>query len=130
MKKYLRMFIIVCASVSTVYYGAALYGSAQAGDTESNVYQKMQDQRSSNNKHPEEQQNLTSEQTAQVISILSKYDASNLTSEDAKAINNAFRAADIRRGPGQQQAIKAAGFDPKTISALDPPPERRESKSK
>ena len=64
----------------------------------------------------------TDEQKALVASILSEYDAENLTAEDAKAINNAFREAGIRRGPGQQEAIEAAGFDPGKISSLDPPP--------
>jgi len=65
---------------------------------------------------------ITDELKAKVKAILSQYDPSSLTAEDAKAINNAFRAAGIRRGPGQRDAIRAAGFDPKKISTLDPPP--------
>ncbi|MCP4116967.1 MAG: hypothetical protein GY737_16495 [Desulfobacteraceae bacterium] len=58
-----------------------------------------------------------------VASILSNYDPSNLTAADARAINDAFREAGVRRGPAQQEAIKAAGFDPHQISSLDPPPD-------
>jgi hypothetical protein len=65
---------------------------------------------------------LTDEQKAVVASILSQYDASSLTAENAKAINNAFRKAGIRNGPDLREAVKAAGFDGKTISTLDPPP--------
>ncbi len=59
-----------------------------------------------------------------VAAILSKYKAANLTVADAKAINEAFRAAGVRRGPEQKAAIEAAGFDPQKISKLDPPPEK------
>lgn len=66
-------------------------------------------------------QSLTSEQKALVKSILSKYNASSLTAADARAINEAFRAAGIRNGPGLHQAIKEAGFVPEKIGALAPP---------
>ncbi len=59
-----------------------------------------------------------------MAAILSNYDPANLTVADAKAINNAFREAGIRRGPGQKTAIESAGFDPQKISSLDPPPEK------
>lgn len=71
-------------------------------------------------------QTLTADMKAKVASILSRYNAASLNAADAKAINNAFRAAGIRRGPGQKEAIEAAGFDPKKISALDPPPDVKE----
>ena len=70
-------------------------------------------------------QRFTDEQKASVASILSHFNASSLTVEDAKAINNAFREAGIRRGPELAEAVKAAGFDGKAISALDPPPAPR-----
>jgi phosphatidylethanolamine-binding protein (PEBP) family uncharacterized protein len=70
-------------------------------------------------------QALTAEQTAQVKSILSKYDAASLTAKDAKAINEAFRAAGLRNGPALQQAMQDAGFVPQKISELDPPADRR-----
>lgn len=56
-------------------------------------------------------QSLTEEQTAQVKSILSEYDADSLTAADAKAIFGAFCEAGIRPGPGLAEAIEAAGFD-------------------
>lgn len=73
---------------------------------------------------------MTNELKAAVISILSNYDPSTLTIDDAKAINRAFREAGIRRGAGQKEAIEAAGFDPETIRALDPPPDRKMKKEK
>ncbi len=56
--------------------------------------------------------------------ILAAYDSTTLTAADAKAINEAFRAAGLRQGPGLQAAIRAAGFSPERIGALDPPPNR------
>ncbi len=69
-------------------------------------------------------QNLTDELKGKVAAILSNYDPTNLSVADAKAINNAFREACVRPGPGQKAAIEAAGFDPQKISSLDPPPEK------
>jgi len=69
-------------------------------------------------------QPLSAAQKAQVKAILSKYDASALTAKDARAINDAFRSAGLRNGPGLQQAIQDAGFVPETIGELDPPPDR------
>lgn len=75
---------------------------------------------------PEQQPSAyTPEQTAKVAEILRKYSPENLTAEDARAINNAFRVAGIRRGPGQSEAVKAAGFYPEKIRALDPPPAKK-----
>ncbi len=70
---------------------------------------------------------LTDELKTKVAAILSKYDAASLTEADAKAINNAFRESGVRRGPGQKEAIEAAGFDPRIISSLDPPPDRKQN---
>ena len=70
----------------------------------------------------EDETPLTTEQAAQVKAILSRYDGSSLTAEDAKAINEAFRAAGLKNGPPLRQAIQDAGFDPETIGRLDPPP--------
>ncbi len=106
MKKHMKRFTIKVGFVSIIFLGIAL----------ANVF--ADGMRSQNT------QRATGDQNALVASILSKYDASSLTVEDAKAINNAFRNAGIRRGPGQQEAIEAAGFDPRKISSLDPPPDR------
>jgi phosphatidylethanolamine-binding protein (PEBP) family uncharacterized protein/Spy/CpxP family protein refolding chaperone len=78
---------------------------------------------------PGDSQPLTAEQRAQVKTILAKYDTSSLTAKDAKAINEAFRAAGLRNGPSLQQAIRDAGFDPQKIGALDPPPDGRRSEA-
>ena len=72
----------------------------------------------------DESQSLTPEQKASVKSILSKYNPSSLTAAAARAINEAFRAAGIRNGPGLQQAIRDVGFVPEKIGALAPPPGR------
>ena len=71
-----------------------------------------------------EDQDLTAAQQQKIKTILAGYDSEKLTAADAKAINNAFREAGLRNGPGLQQAIIAAGFVPEKISALDPPPDR------
>ncbi len=74
------------------------------------------------------QESLSENMKSTVLSILSNYDADNLTEADAKAINNAFREAGIRQGAGQQEAIESAGFSPRKISSLDPPPSRNEGR--
>jgi len=73
---------------------------------------------------PADSKPLTAEQKAQVKAILGKYDAGSLTAKDARAINEAFRAAGLRNGPGLQDAIREAGFVPEKIGELDPPPDR------
>ncbi|MCP4022742.1 MAG: hypothetical protein GY729_12935 [Desulfobacteraceae bacterium] len=65
---------------------------------------------------------FTSEQKETVASILSNYDSTSLTQEDAKAINDAFRDAGFKRGHALKNAIEAAGFDGDQIRELDPPP--------
>jgi len=95
--------------------GILIPGRAQAGDTNTSPFKGEEKQ----------VQSLSDEQKARVASILSQYNASSLTAADAKAINNAFREAGIRRGPGQRAAIEAAGFDPEKIRTLDPPPDRK-----
>jgi len=67
---------------------------------------------------------LTSKQQAQVKAILSKYDASSLTADDARAIHEAFRQAGLHAGPAMEGTIKAAGFDPGQLRDLAPPPGR------
>ena len=67
---------------------------------------------------------LTEAQQAQVKAILSKYDVSTLTADNAKAIHEAFRQAGIRGGPAINEAVKAAGFDPDRLRDLAPPPGR------
>jgi hypothetical protein len=45
---------------------------------------------------------LSAEQKAEVKAILSRYGASSLTAQDARAINDAFRSAGLRNGPGRR----------------------------
>lgn len=66
------------------------------------------------------QQPFTEDQKATVESILSEYDASDLTSEDATAIHAAFQEAGITPGFGLFQMIEDAGFDAETLRELDP----------
>lgn len=114
---------IACVSITIVFCGAAR--AYDSGSMRSESVEQQKDP----GRAPDgagagrpEAQRLGVEQKARVASILSQYNASSLSAEDAKAINNAFRNAGIRNGPGLSEAVKAAGFDGKTISALDPPP--------
>ncbi len=70
-------------------------------------------------RHPQFQ-TFTEAQKLQVASILSEYDSSSLTAEDASSINEAFKEAGFYGGFGLFQAIKEAGFDGDTIRELDP----------
>ncbi len=67
---------------------------------------------------------LDDEQQAIVKAILSKYDASSLTANDARAIHEAFRRAGLHAGPAMEGTIKAAGFHPGRLRDLAPPPGR------
>jgi hypothetical protein len=69
-------------------------------------------------------QPLTDAQKRLVQTVLSKYSEASMTADGARAINEAFRAGGLRAGSGLQDAIAAAGFDPRKISALAPPPGR------
>jgi len=110
MKKQKKKIITI-----SILVGILIYGIVQAQEpVESPVKQNRQ--------------YTSNSYTAQVAAILSKYNPSSLTAADAKAINDAFRSAGIRRGPEQKQAIEAAGFDPRKISSLDPPPEKKDRK--
>jgi hypothetical protein len=64
---------------------------------------------------------LTDEQKSQIQSILSQYDPSKVSAEDAKNIFKAFREADIRPGPDLKNAISAAGFDAGNLRPLARP---------
>jgi hypothetical protein len=63
-------------------------------------------------------QALTDDQKKQIQDILSKYDPSTLTAEDAKSIFKAFKDAGIRPGPGMKDAITAAGFDAEKLFSI------------
>lgn len=70
-------------------------------------------------------QSITDEQKKQIQNILSQYDSSNVTAEDAKSIFEAFKSAGIQPGPGMRETIEAAGFDAeamRTMGMPEPPP--------
>ena len=65
---------------------------------------------------------LTDQQSAQITTILSGYNPSTLTADQAKVIHDKFRDAGIHPGPETKDAIIAAGFDPEKLRSLAPPP--------
>jgi len=65
---------------------------------------------------------LTDDQKKTVDSILSKYDASNLTSSDVKAINQSISDAGISFNKALGDAIEADGFSVQNMMQLSPPP--------
>ena len=69
---------------------------------------------------PPKFQTFSEDQKSQVAAILSEYDSSSLTAEDASSINESFKEAGFNGGFGLFQAIKEAGFDGDTIRELDP----------
>ena len=76
---------------------------------------------------PGEAEALTAAQQNQVKGILTKYDASKLTADHAKAIHAAFRQTGVPGGTALNDAVKAAGFDPDKLRDLAPPTPRGES---
>ena len=123
MQKPWKRIVIGCFAISVALCVAVLADDSRSRRSETvsaqKVVGKAPDKGSAS--RPEAER-LTDEQKALVASILSQYDASSLTAENAKAINNAFRKAGIRNGPDLSEAVRASGFDGKTISTLDPPP--------
>ena len=118
---------------ATILAANMIMTEACAGQTEdkANKLQPIgQAERHNHMQQNSKAQQLTPELLSKVAAILSQYSPSSLSAADAKAINNGFRKAGVRRGPGQPEAIKAAGFDPEKIRALDPPPEPRSEKNK
>jgi hypothetical protein len=65
---------------------------------------------------------LTDDQKKTVDSILSKYDASNLTASDVKAINQSISDAGISFGKSLGDEIESQGFSIQTMMSLSPPP--------
>ena len=118
-KSLLNIYVFV---FTLVFSSIISFNTAQAENNSMEQNQEGQVQRRGDAPQLGEGEPLNDAQKAIMVSILSKYDASSLTAKDARAINNAFREAGIRRGAGQKEAIEAAGFNPQTISSLDPPP--------
>tara|TARA_X000001388_G_C2146755_1_gene90850 strand:+ start:11 stop:433 length:423 start_codon:yes stop_codon:yes gene_type:complete len=73
---------------------------------------------------------LTDEQTDTVNSILSSYDADNLTESDAQEIAEQLKEAGINPGKSLSSVMNDAGFDSKNIADLaglgKPPPPPKE----
>ena len=67
---------------------------------------------------------LTASQLAKIKSILAPYNPASLNVNDAKAIKRALRDAELRPIRALGEALLAAGFDPRRMDALDPPPPR------
>jgi hypothetical protein len=67
---------------------------------------------------------LTAAQLAKIKSVLAPYKAASLTADDAKLIKRTLRDAGIRRSRALGDALLAAGFDPRRLDELDPPPAR------
>jgi hypothetical protein len=65
---------------------------------------------------------LSAVQIAQIKTILSGYNPSALTADQAREIHEKFRAAGIHPGPESKDAIIASGFDPEKLRTLAPPP--------
>ena len=78
-----------------------------------------------NRERPGDSASLTDAQKAAVKSILSKYNASKLAANDAKAIHRAFRDAGLKAGPGLNEAVTDAGWNPDKLRDLDPPPDMK-----
>lgn len=74
-------------------------------------------------------QALTDDQKKTVDSILSKYDASNLTASDVKAINQSISDAGISFGKSLGDEIESQGFSVQTMMSLSPPPANNASAS-
>jgi hypothetical protein len=65
---------------------------------------------------------LTEDQKSTIEDILSQYDSSNLTEEDAKSIFDAFRDAGIPPGSAMKEAVEEAGFDLEKFKPQGGPP--------
>jgi hypothetical protein len=63
-------------------------------------------------------QPLTDEQKSQVKSILSNYDPSNISSDDARTIFKSFRDAGIRPASGLKETIAESGFNSEQLRTL------------
>jgi len=80
-----------------------------------------------------EGQSLTDSQKETVSSILSSFDAENLSSDDASAIVEQLKEAGIEPSKSLSSVLASSGFDSKNIAELSgqgkPPPPPRGSAS-
>lgn len=61
---------------------------------------------------------LTADQKSSVKSVLSNFDAKNISTSDAKKITSEFKKLGIQPGQELEQAMAAAGFDAKQVGDL------------
>ncbi|MEI6810180.1 MAG: hypothetical protein WCN95_15790, partial [bacterium] len=117
--------------VAIVVTGFAMAMAVQTMAQENNRESRNDDRRPP---HGEDRagksETITDAQKEQVKAILSKYDASTLTADQAKAIHEAFRQAGLRGGPSMADAIRDAGFDPDKLRDLAPPPGQGQGQGK
>ena len=113
-----RIFLALALSASTCLLTAQ--NGNQPGDDRRPPPRDSGSERTGGRSGPAE--TLTDAQKAQVKSILSKFDATALTTETAQAIHEAFREAGLRGGPAMSDTIKTAGFDPDKLRDLAPSP--------
>jgi Ca2+-binding EF-hand superfamily protein len=81
------------------------------------------------NSNSSQSKSLTDDQKKTVDSILSKYDTSNLTADNVKAINQAISDAGISFNKALGDEIESQGFSIKTMMSLSPPPTSSDSNS-
>jgi hypothetical protein len=117
MKK--RVFAAVMAAGICFLFSAVAPAQNKDESKEASVIKDVRER-------PDDSASLTAAQKAAVKSILSKYKAATLTAADAKAIHNAFRDAGLKSGPGLNQAVTAAGWNPDKLRDLDPPPDMKD----
>lgn len=75
----------------------------------------MQQQMSASSTSSSNSSSLSSSQLETISSVLQNYDASNLSSEDATAIVQAFEKAGIEPSEDLASAMKSEGFDAKEV---------------
>lgn len=124
MNKTLKMLAIAIALLGLIFNAGVMAANA-GGATASTEPGKNPRRQTSGPKLDASAQQLTDAQIKQVALILSKYKPDSLTAEVARAMNEEFRDAGLRRGAGLKEAIEAAGFDTWKISTLYPPPAKR-----
>ena len=78
----------------------------------------MMPQQMSGGKGASNTSSLTTSQQETISSVLSQYDASNLSESDAQSIVEAFKAAGIQPGQALEEAMSAEGFDAKEVGSL------------
>ena len=69
-------------------------------------------------------QTISDEQKTAARNVLLKYNASTLSTEDAKAIHKAMRDIGISGGRAEDELLSSAGFNPEVLKKLDPPPDK------